>query len=58
MCGGVCAALQNEVEREWLVWQFEEATAQQFSQERKQETLVKLVQAQARTTAPRGLTSH
>ena len=50
--------LQNEVEREWVVWRFEEATAQQFTQERKRETLVKLAQAQVSTTAPLGLTRH
>ena len=50
----VVAPLQSEVEREWLVQQFEEATSQQFSHERKRETLVTLVQAQVRTTAPLG----
>ena len=33
---------------------FEEATAQQFPHERKQETLVQLAKAQVRTSAPLG----
>jgi len=61
-CVTVCACmyyvvvvpLQSEFEREWLVQQFEEATSQQFSHERKRETLVTLAQAQVRTTAPLG----
>ena len=49
------SSLQNEAEKEWVVRRFEEAAAQQFTQERKRETLIKLAQSQVSTTAPIGI---